>query len=97
MFALYETKETRGAIGDLSPHHKFSNAPSYLRLTRRGDEFTATRSEDGKEWSPIFELSHTVPGLGPVVIGPRAVHNTNGRYDVTFDGYTLTKPLEEKK
>jgi len=98
MFALYETKTTLGSIGDLSSHHKFINTPIYLRLIRRGDEFTATSSEDGKEWSPIFESSFDVPGLGPVVIGPVAVHNTTTGYDVTFDEYVL-KPLkkEEKK
>ena len=45
----------------------------------------------------MFEKSHTVPGLGPVVIGPCVAHNTNGRYDVTFDEYVLKKPSEEKK
>ncbi len=99
MFALYETKDARGVIGDLSSHHKFSGTPIYLRVTRRGDEFTATKSADGKQWSPVFEESHKVPGLGDaVVIGPVAIHNTNGQYDVTFDEYDL-KPLkkEEKK
>lgn len=98
MSALYETKDTQGVVGNLSSHRKFSNEPIYLRLTRRGDEFTATKSDDGKEWSPVFDETREVPGLGPVVIGPVAVHNTNARHDVTFDEYVLN-PLKtgEKK
>lgn len=98
LHALYQTPETLGVKGDLSPHHKFTNTPVYLRLTRRGDEFTTSRSPDGKEWSPVFEESHTVPGLGAVSVGPVAGHNTNSQYDVTFDEYVLT-PLKkgEKK
>ncbi|QEL20778.1 DUF1349 domain-containing protein [Limnoglobus roseus] len=95
--ALYETTKARGSIGALSSHHTFANAPVYLRLTRRGDKFTATQSDDGKEWAPVFEEPHEVPGLGPVAIGPVAVHNTNTAYDVTFDEYTLTTPPEKKK
>lgn len=98
MFALYETKGGRGAIGGLGPHREFSGDPIHLRLTRRGDVFTAARSDDGKEWSPVFESPHEVPGLGAaVVVGPVAAHNTNGRYDVTFDQYTLTQLPEKKK
>lgn len=97
MDARYETKKARGGIGDLTQHHTFANAPVYLRLTRRGDEFTTTESEDGKAWTPVFKESHTILGLGDVAIGPVAVHNTTGRYEVTFDEYTLTQPAKEKK
>ena len=95
--ALYETKDVRGVTGDLSSHRKFSSTPIYLRLTRSGDEFTATKSQDGKEWSQVFESSHKLPGLGPVEIGPVAVHNTNVRYDVTFDEYVLNPLKKEEK
>lgn len=95
--ALYETKAARGSIGGLSSHHAFANAPLYLRLTRRGDVFTSTTSDDGKTWSPVFEEPHTIPGLGAVSLGPVAVHNTNGLYEVTFDEYTLSQPAKEQK
>ena len=71
--------------------------PIHLRLTRNGDEFTAAKSVDGKKWSSLFGSAFEVPGIGPVLIGPVAVHNTNGRYDVVFDEYTLTPSPEKKK
>lgn len=99
MKAVYQSPETQGVTGALSSHQTLSDSPIYVRLTRRGDEFTAARGEDGKAWSPVFDETHTVSGLGPaVMIGPTAAHNTTGRYDVTFDEYVL-KPLKkgEKK
>ena len=75
---------------------KLLEQPIYLRLTRRGDEFTSAQSFDGKKWSSIFGSAHEVRGLGPVSVGPVAAHNTTAGYDVTFDEYVL-KPLTEKK
>ena len=75
---------------------KLHQQPIYLRLTRRGDEFTSAQSFDGKKWSSVFGSAHEVPGLGAVLIGPVAGHNTNGQYEVTFDEYVL-KPLTEKR
>ena len=95
MRALYHSKDARGVVGDHSSHDKFAEKPIYLRLTRRGDEFTATKSEDGKEWSAIFKTPFVVPGLGAVVVGPVVAHNTTGSFEVTFDKYSLTKPPEE--
>ncbi|MCU0702625.1 MAG: hypothetical protein MUF18_01385 [Fimbriiglobus sp.] len=71
--------------------------PVYLRRNRRGEEFTCAKSLDGKTWSSMFGTAQNLPGVGAVVVGPVAVHNTNTKYDVTFDEYTLTSPAEKKK
>jgi hypothetical protein len=71
--------------------------PVYLRLTRRGDDFTAARSVDGKKWSSAVGSAFEVPGVAAVLVGPVAAHNANAQYDVTFDEYTLTTPAEKKK
>ena len=96
-FSLFSRYGNKGSDSS-RVSEKLLEQPIYLRLTRRGDEFTSSQSFDGEKWSSIFGASHEMPGLGSVSIGPVAVHNTNGRYDVTFDVYDL-KPLKkgEKK
>ena len=66
----------------------------YLRLTRKGDDFTSQTSADGKTWQGFG--THKTTGFGPVVVGPVATHNTTGEYAVTFDEYEI-KPLTEEK
>jgi hypothetical protein len=45
----------------------------------------------------VLGSAFEVRGIARVRIGPVAVHNTNAKYDVTFDEYTLATPAEKKK
>ncbi|WP_157368876.1 DUF1349 domain-containing protein [Zavarzinella formosa] len=78
------------------PGEKLDRGPVYLRLTRRGGEFTSASSHDGKKWTPVASLGRFKFGSA-VLIGPAATHNTSAGHIVTFDEYVLTKPPEEKK
>ncbi len=78
------------------PGKTLEGGPVYLRITRRGNEFTSAWSHDGKRWTPAA-LQGRFGFPSEVLIGPVAAHNTTAGYSVTFDEYALTKPPEEKK
>ncbi len=88
------SQHPRGGSGTGRANVKLEDQPLYLRLTRKGDDFTSQTSTDGKKWQGFG--THKVTGFGPVVVGPVATHNTTGEYAVTFDEYVI-KPLTEEK
>lgn len=88
------SQHERGGSGTSRQAQKLEDQPLYLRLTRQGDEFRSETSGDGKTWQRFG--THKVQGFGPVVVGPAAVHNTSGAYEVTFDEYQI-KSLTEGK
>jgi len=89
------SQHPRGGSGTGRGNVKLEEQPVYLRLTRKGDDFTSQTSTDGKKWQGFG--THKVQGFGgAVVVGPVATHNTNQEYTVTFDEYVI-KPLTEEK
>lgn len=80
-----------GACEGLIPARSTSASPARETSLPRRRVTTATK------WSSLFGSVFEVAGIGPVLIGPVAVHNTNGRYDVGFDEYTPTPSPEKQK
>jgi hypothetical protein len=89
------SQHPRGGSGTGRQNNKLEDQPLYLRLTRKGDEFKSETSADGKRWQGFG--THKVAGLGPVLVGPVASHNTTAEYEVTFDEYVIRPLTEEKK
>jgi hypothetical protein len=89
------SQHPRGGSGTGRGVAKLEDQPTYLRLTRKGDEFTSQTSADGKKWQGFG--THKVQGFGAVVVGPVATHNTTGEYAVTFDEYIIRPLTEDKK
>jgi regulation of enolase protein 1 (concanavalin A-like superfamily) len=63
-------------------------APYWVKLTRRGDVFTAFASSDGTTWVTIG--SETIPMAVPVYVGlPVTSHSTANAATVTFDSVSI--------
>ncbi len=63
------------------------DAPMFLRLERRGDEFTATASPDGKSWRAF--PSRTVKYPATVKIGVAASSSSSQDFNATFEGFRV--------
>jgi PKD repeat protein len=64
------------------------NTPHWLRLTRVGDVFTASRSVDGQAWEQIAQ--ETVVMTGPVLIGLAVcAHDTTLLNTAVFDNVSV--------
>jgi regulation of enolase protein 1 (concanavalin A-like superfamily) len=65
-------------------------APSWLRLTRTGDQFTAQISFDGTTWTPIGGV--TVPMSQSLYVGiAHTSHNTSDYGESSFDDLRVTR------
>jgi regulation of enolase protein 1 (concanavalin A-like superfamily) len=76
---------------------------AYLKLSRKGNVFTAAMSKDGKEWRELDEIEAE---MGKTLkVGVCAVHICDTGFDAVFDDYQLKadkvkeqdKKPEEKK
>ncbi len=70
--------------------HRGSIGPLQVRLTRRGDKFTAEASADGKKWEELQSVAVNAPEK--LRVGLFAHHNTKEAADIVFVGYTVTRP-----
>ncbi len=59
--------ELGGVTTNTNPGRDRGQLPRWVRLARKGDEFTASESADGKEWTPAGTA--TVPMAGKVLVG----------------------------
>ena len=89
------TQHPQGGSGTGRGNVKLEEQPVYLRLTRKGDDFTSQTSADGTKWQGFG--THKTSGFGAVVVGPVATHNTTAEYAVTFDEYVIRPLTEERK
>jgi hypothetical protein len=60
-------RDTPGANTGPSPWAKNFEAPVWLRLVRKGDEFSSFSSEDGKNWEPTDVVGVDGDGITPSV------------------------------
>lgn len=70
--------------------HRASIDPLPVRLTRRGDTFTAEATADGKKWETLQTVK--VPAGDKLLVGLFTRHNTKEPVEIVFVGYTITKP-----
>lgn len=83
-----------GSAGSAQTNPEYDAKPVYLRLTRRGNLFTAETSGDGKKWEEFTRVVHRFGHT--VTVGPVAYQNTTADYEVVFDQYEI-KPLNGEK
>jgi regulation of enolase protein 1 (concanavalin A-like superfamily) len=70
--------------------HRASIDPIPVRLTRRGDTFTAEAGADGKKWEVIQTTKVTAPDK--LLVGLFARNTLSDAAEVAFTDYTITKP-----
>jgi hypothetical protein len=70
--------QQRNSEGGSSSDHQLgaSNAPSWLRIVRRGDTFTGWQSNDGETWTNSHAV--TVPMDPEVLVGLAVTSHNNG-------------------
>lgn len=68
----------------------------HLRITRKGKDIAVSHSLDGKEWSQPYAPRQDLAFPDEVTVGVFLVHSTYQFAHATFDGFTVTKPKEEK-
>jgi regulation of enolase protein 1 (concanavalin A-like superfamily) len=71
---------------------KSHDFPVWLRLSRRGDQFTGSYSDDGQAWTPRTPI--TLPGMTGQILGGLAVCNHDGGAPATatFTQVAVTTP-----
>ena len=68
-------------------------APQWLRLTRSGSRFTASRSTDGTHWTVVGTRSVSMSGT--VLIGLAVTAHNNAALNAsTFDNVRITRPAK---
>jgi regulation of enolase protein 1 (concanavalin A-like superfamily) len=71
---------------------------TYLRLIRKGKELTMSCSFDGEKWTtptnPFRNIDMSIPD--EVTVGVFLSHSTYQFAHATFDGFTITRPKDEK-
>jgi hypothetical protein len=80
-------------IGGISTSDKITNVtlPVYLRIVRKGNDFTASYSEDGKEWKNIG-MQMTVPMKQSALAGMAVTSHADGvPCTAIFSGYAMRR------
>ena len=83
----------RVAIGQDSTSDKIHNValPIWVRITRKGNDFTAAYSQDGKEWTNIG-MQMTVPMKQSALAGMAVTsHNDGTPCTAVFSRYTMKR------
>ncbi len=89
--ALLEQRDHTGNTASALQMVPNLSAPCWLRLTRRGNVFTAYSSADGKNWANIGTT--TVPMNNPVLAGLAVTsHKAGTLCQVKFDNVSLETP-----
>jgi regulation of enolase protein 1 (concanavalin A-like superfamily) len=79
------------SMSDLLPPG-MADKPVYLRLTRKGSEFTTATSPDGKTWVP--DSKHVLELTSKVRVGVVANHSGNKPYEAEFESLTVTESVK---
>ena len=83
----------RSAIGGMATSDKITNVtfPVYLRIVRKGNDFTASYSQDGKEWMNIG-MQMTVPMKQSALAGMAVTSHADGvPCTAIFSGYAMRR------
>jgi hypothetical protein len=70
-----------------------STLPAWVRLVRKGDTFTAYRSSDGVEWTPMGTIDQVYPAMMYVALATTS-HNNDGADFVTtayYRNFTISR------
>ena len=71
-----------------------TNDPAYLKLTRKGNTFTASISKNNKDWTDMEGIDAEMGKK--VKIGVCAVHICDTGFDSTFEDYTLKATVKDE-
>lgn len=92
---LMQIMHRGGGSGSGSGGQDAVDKPTYLRVTRKGEEIKSEFSADGKKWQNFSTMK--INTLGSAVnVGPVACQSTDAEYSVEFTEYDI-KPLTEEK
>jgi regulation of enolase protein 1 (concanavalin A-like superfamily) len=83
----------RSVVGGNATSDKITNVmlPVYLRIVRKGNDFTASYSTDGKEWQNIG-MQMTVPMKQSALAGMAVTSHADGTpCTAVFSGYTMKR------
>ncbi len=92
---LMQVMHRNGGSGSGSGGQDAADKPTYLRVTRKGEEIKSEFSADGKKWQNFSNMKMTTLGAA-VNVGPVACQSTDAEYSVEFTEYEI-KPLTEEK
>ncbi len=66
---------------------QFGHGTTYLRLARKGNQFSASASSDGQEWVPFDPIESHLPDR--VKVGVVAINTSKEPFSVTFSEFKL--------
>lgn len=89
LIEYWADKQYRGVnTGSVPADEFFQGRSTWLKLQRQGDQFTASFSHDGDEWTVAREFTAEFPD--EVSVGMDALNTSNEEFTVEFEAFEIT-------